>query len=105
MTPFHYALMPSAFGMFGIVWQKEENGPKVHRVFLPNKQTSVESLIHTGFVGSNLMSCSNVLRLGERIQRFLGGEAVRFGVDMVTLETCSVFQRRVLLTEYKIPRG
>ena len=51
------------------------------------------------------MSCDDILELGERIQRFLKGEPIKFELDIASLEICSAFQRRVLLAEYRIPRG
>jgi methylated-DNA-[protein]-cysteine S-methyltransferase len=51
------------------------------------------------------MSCDDILELGERIQRFLKGEPIKFELELVSLEICSAFQRRVLLAEYAIPRG
>ena len=105
LESFYHTLLPSVFGTFGIVWQKRENGPKVQRVLLPNEKTSVEKLIHREFVDSNAMSCGDILELGERIQRFVKGEPIKFGLDIVSLEICSAFQRRVLLAEYGIPRG
>jgi methylated-DNA-[protein]-cysteine S-methyltransferase len=105
LESFYHMLLSSVFGSFGIVWQKMENGPKVQRVFLPNKKTPVEKLIHAEFVDSTLMSCRDISELGERIQRFLRGEPARFELGIVSLEICSAFQRRVLLAEYGIPRG
>jgi methylated-DNA-[protein]-cysteine S-methyltransferase len=84
---------------------KTENGPKVQRVFLPNEKTRAKKLIHAEFVDSNPKSCDDILELGERIQRFLKGEPIKFELDIVSLEICSAFQRRVLLAEYEIPRG
>jgi methylated-DNA-[protein]-cysteine S-methyltransferase len=106
LKPYYHTLLPSAFGTFGIVWQKTENRPKIQRVFLPNeKKTRVKNLIRADFVGSNQMSCESILELGERIQSFLNGEPVKFELDIIALEICSTFQRRVLLAEYGIPRG
>jgi len=105
LESFYHALLPSVFGSFGIVWQKTGNGPKVQRVFLPNEKTPVKKLIHVEFVNSNSMSCHDISELGERIQRFLKGEPIKFELDIVGLEICSAFQRRVLLAEYGIPRG
>jgi methylated-DNA-[protein]-cysteine S-methyltransferase len=105
LESFYHTLLPSPFGSFGIVWQKTENGPKVQRVFLPNAKTPVEKLIHAEFVDSNLMSCHDISELGERIQKFLKGEPAKFELDIMSLEICSAFQRRVLLAEYEIPRG
>jgi len=105
LESFYHTLLPSVFGSFGIVWQNTENWPKVQRVFLPNEKTRMEKLIHAEFVDSNPMSCHDISELGERIQRFLKGESIKFELGIVSLEICSAFQRRVLLAEYEIPRG
>jgi methylated-DNA-[protein]-cysteine S-methyltransferase len=105
LESFYHTILPSIFGSFGIVWQRTENRPKVQRVFLPNEETPVEKVIHAEFVDSNPRSCHDISELGERIQRFLKGEPAKFELDIVSLEICSAFQRRVLLAEYEIPRG
>jgi methylated-DNA-[protein]-cysteine S-methyltransferase len=89
----------------GLVWLETENGPKVQRVFLPKEKTPVKRLIDAKFVDCNLKSCGDIAELGERIQQFLKGEPIKFELDIASLEICSVFQRRVLLAEYEIPRG
>jgi methylated-DNA-[protein]-cysteine S-methyltransferase len=105
MKPFSYVLLPSAFGTLGIVWQETPAGPKVYRVILPDEQVSVEDLIQKTFGDAAQQTCSLITELGERIQSFLKGEAIVFDLDIVALERCSEFQRRVLLAEYDIPRG
>jgi methylated-DNA-[protein]-cysteine S-methyltransferase len=105
LKSFCHTLLPSVFGTFAIVWYKTENEPKVRRVFLPHEKPPVKNLIQAEFVNSSLTSCESILELGERIRRFLNGEPVKFEVDIVALEVCSTFQRRVLLAEYEIPRG
>ena len=103
-TSFH-VLLSSAFGTFGIVWQETEKGPKAYQVLLPDDQTPVENLVQIGFADSSHLSCPIIAELGERIQSFLAGEAVDFGLDVIALEKCSEFQKRVLLAVHKIPRG
>jgi methylated-DNA-[protein]-cysteine S-methyltransferase len=103
-TPFH-VLLSSALGTFGIIWQETEKGPKAYRVLLPDDQSSVENLVQIPFADSSHLSCPVIAELGERIQSFLAGEAVDFGLDVIALEKCSEFQKRVLLAVYKIPRG
>lgn len=105
MEPVSYKLLPSAFGTLGIVWQETERDPKVYRVFLPNQRAPAEDLVHKTFLGARLGSCPPIAQLGERIQRFLEGEAVDFDISVIALERCSAFQRRVLLAEHGIPRG
>jgi methylated-DNA-[protein]-cysteine S-methyltransferase len=105
MAPLHYVLLPSFFGIFGVVWQEAERGPRVYQIFLPNHQTLLEEAIQASYAGASNLSCSTIDELGERIQSFLEGEAVDFKLDMIALERCSKFQQRVLLAEHKIPRG
>jgi methylated-DNA-[protein]-cysteine S-methyltransferase len=103
---FHfYVVLPSAFGTFAIVWQDTEKGPRVYRVLLPDEQSSVENIVRIAFASSSHLSCPAIAELGERIQSFLEGEAIDFGLDVMALERCSEFQRRVLLAVHKIPRG
>jgi len=103
---FHfYVVLSSALGTFGIVWQETDRGPRVCRIFLPDEQTSVENLVQVAFPNSSRLSCPTITELGERIQSFLEGEAVDFGLDVVALEKCSEFQKRVLLAVCKIRWG
>lgn len=97
--------MPSAFGIFGIVWRETRETPEVIRIFLPNEQTSAQDLIQKVFRGIPQSSHSAITELGEHIQGFLDGEDVAFDLDMMAFERCSKFQRRVLLAESRIPRG
>ena len=107
VTPKHasYVLVPSAFGTLGIVWRGTEEGPRVSRVLLPNEQIPVQDLVGMTFPDANPLSCPAIVELGERIQCFLEGDAVGFELDLMALERCSEFQRRVLLAEHRMPRG
>ena len=100
-----YMLLPSAFGTFGLTWQEVEKGPSVQRVFLPRARMPVEEVVRATFAGARPSSCPAIAELGERIQRFLRGEVVDFGLGLIALERCSEFQARVLLAEHGIPRG
>lgn len=100
-----YTLLPSAFGVLGIVWQETRERPRVYRVLLPSEQKSVEKMIRTSFPGATPASCPAIAELGKRIQSFLDGQPVDFALPILALETCPGFQRRVLLAEHKIPRG
>jgi methylated-DNA-[protein]-cysteine S-methyltransferase len=100
-----YVLLSSGFGTFGIVWQESEKGPRVCRIFLPDEQSSVENIVQTAFANSSRLSCPAITELSERIQSFLGGEAVDIGLELIALENCPEFQKRVLLAVHSIPRG
>jgi O-6-methylguanine DNA methyltransferase len=100
-----HVLLSSALGTVGIIWQETEKGPKVHLVLLPDDRSSAENLVQIAFADSSHRTCPTIAELGERIQSFLAGEAVDFGLDAITLEKCSAFQKKVLLAVHRIPRG
>lgn len=108
---FSYVLVPSDFGALGIVWQDTQAdettaaGARVQRVFLPNPQAAALDTLQMVFPGANSRACPAISDLGERIQRFLGGDSMRFDLGIVALERCSAFQRQVLRAEHGIPRG
>jgi len=105
VVPLHYIMLPSEFGSFGVVWRETGQGPKVYRILLPNHRASLEEVVQASYAGISSMTCSAITELGERMQSFLEGEAIDFEMDMMALERCSEFQRRVLDLESKIPRG
>jgi methylated-DNA-[protein]-cysteine S-methyltransferase len=105
MESVSYTVLESAFGTLSIVWQETERGPEVQRLFLPTEGTSVEKIVRITFADASPLSCTVITELGERIQGFLQGDAVDFELDIIALERCYEFQKRVLLAEYGIPRG
>jgi methylated-DNA-[protein]-cysteine S-methyltransferase len=105
MTPPFLTVLPSTFGPFSIVWREVKNAPRIYRIFLSSEHTSSENFVRTTFPGANHRSHPTITSLGEQVQSFLEGKAVSFKLDLMALETCSEFQRSVLLTERGIPRG
>jgi len=97
--------VPSAFGTIRIVWWETRNGPKVHRILLPNDQTRGDDIARKRSTGSRQASCSAIDELTEQIRRYLNGEVIEFDLSIVNLKGCSEFQRRVLVAEFDIPRG
>ena len=50
-------------------------------------------------------SSPSIELLGERIQKFLKGENVKFDLQLIDFDQCSKIQKKVLLAENGIPRG
>ncbi len=105
MKPLSYVLVPSTFGNLSITWRETERGPRVYRVLLPNEQALAQDVDQVTLSDASSLLPTAIAELGERVHRFLEGEAVDFELDLVALETCSEFQARVLLAEHRIPRG
>jgi len=100
-----YLMTPSAFEPLGIVWREYKENPKVYRIILSNQQTSALKVVQNTFPTACQSTNPIILNFAKLIQGFLSGQAVEFDLKLLALETCSEFQRRVLLAEYGIPRG
>jgi methylated-DNA-[protein]-cysteine S-methyltransferase len=106
MEDYSYVSISSVWGDLGIVWHETGGGVQVTRILLPNEQHVAQGVGQASLPDSSLPAA--ITELGERLQRFLAGDRVEFEqrhLDLLALETCSGFQRRVLLAEYGIPRG
>ena len=101
----YYLITPSVFGTFSIIWREFRENPKVYRIILSNNQVSALKLVQNTFPTACQFSNPIILNFAKLIQGFLSGQAVEFDLKLLALETCSEFQRRVLLAEYGIPRG
>lgn len=105
MESISYTHFPSNFGSFSIVWKETENYLKLLRIFLSNAKYHSEEIVALNFINIHSRSCQPIEKLGIKIQKFLEGETVDFKLNYVALDICSDFQKRVLVAEYKIPRG
>jgi methylated-DNA-[protein]-cysteine S-methyltransferase len=105
MQILNYTLLPTPFGTLGMVWQSSVASVKVQRVFLPSPPAEAEGRIVASYAGSKPASCPPIDELCQQVGRFLQGQAVQFDMQVLALDQCSPFQRRVLLAESQIPRG
>jgi len=100
----HYALIPSSFGRLMVAWEETGTGPQVQRILLPRERSpEEEALLEKHSVPPE--SSPAIAELGDRLTRFLEGEEVVFPLDRIALERCPHFQQKVLLAEYRVPRG
>ena len=103
--PPFYVLLPSAFGVFGLIWYGTMAGARVERILLPDKRVPTEQLIRQEHPKAVAFSCTAMDDLAAQMQCFLEGDPVQFRLEGVALERCSEFQQRVLRAEHGIPRG
>jgi len=101
----YYMLVHTAFGCAGIVWHETSKGAGIVRIFLPAKKAALVRQIQNNFLSCGRKSCTEVDAVGAQLERFFAGEAVDFNLAMLDFSVCSAFQKKVLLTEAKIPRG
>jgi methylated-DNA-[protein]-cysteine S-methyltransferase len=94
----------TAFHPMAIVWWNSPAGPRIRQIFLCiHKAPGITARSYFPDVKSG--SCPQVAELVGRIRAFLKGEDVVFDLRIAALEVCGEFQRKVLMAEYRIPRG
>jgi methylated-DNA-[protein]-cysteine S-methyltransferase len=100
-----YCSFYSSFDSFTIVWKKIDSKTQITRIFLsdPEVKSDVKVLKENNLIKKE--SSPSIELLGERIQKFLKGENVKFDLQLIDFDQCSKIQKKVLLAEYGIPRG
>jgi methylated-DNA-[protein]-cysteine S-methyltransferase len=104
MDQYFIKAIETAFWPMAIIWWNAPAGPRIRQIFLCGKQTP-EKTAQSSFPDVAAGSCPEVNELAGRLRAFLKGESVVFDLNMVAMESCGEFQRRVLMAEYRIPRG
>ena len=98
-----HLIRSSPFGRIAIVWQEVHGQPSVQRVFLPAKDMPEE--LGRAFPASQRGRHPTITELASLMMSFLNGTDVTFSLEWIALRNCSLFQRRVLRAEHRIPRG
>ena len=100
-----YTNFNSPFDTFTIVWRETDSNLQVQRIFLSDPKNKSEVKAFESFNKIKLKSSSSIGLLGKNVQRFLKGEQVDFDLGLLDFDMCYEIQRKVLLAEYRIPRG
>lgn len=100
-----YTTFSSPFNTFTVVWKETSSDLRIQRIFLsdPKRKSEVKAL--ESFKKIKLKSSSLISLLSENIQLFCKGEQVDFDLDILDFNQCFEIQKKVLLAEYRIPRG
>lgn len=93
------------FGAVCVVWASRDDAPVIERIVLSSPGLSAVDRLSAGRPGLRAASCALIDHVATAIGRFLAGEAIEFSLDIVDLDRCSEFQRRVLRAEHGVPRG
>jgi methylated-DNA-[protein]-cysteine S-methyltransferase len=88
-----------------MLWSVHRGRPKILHIVLPRPGVSARQRARTLSPDSIAASCAEVDAVADRLVAFLAGEDIRFSLDIVRLDRCSAFQRRVLRADHGIPRG
>jgi methylated-DNA-[protein]-cysteine S-methyltransferase len=96
----------SAFGTLYVVWRYAAGHPLVLHIALPNEASGGRPGAAVAHLTTTAGEPSPAIgHLAAGLRRYLNGEQVAFDLRLMALETCSEFQRAVLLAECAIPRG
>jgi methylated-DNA-[protein]-cysteine S-methyltransferase len=101
---FHY-LFETPFGPVALLWSVFRSQPKIRRVLLSKSGVSAKLAVKTSFPDSISSSCAEIDAVANKILAFLTGDDIRFSLNIIRLDFCSMFQQEVLRTEHGIPRG
>jgi methylated-DNA-[protein]-cysteine S-methyltransferase len=94
MTPVFHHSFPTSFGELTITWNTMG---LIEGIYLPEKKpVELPSPKEPDLV---------IRRLSYQLVNFLKGENIKFQLEILNWDRCTSFQRRVLETEYNIPRG
>ena len=99
MDSLYYRVKRTALGPISIIW-KAAPDLRVKRILLP---THI-GVLKTEYPEATPLTNEVVDEFSEDISRFLEGDDTYFNLRILDLDSCSSFQRRVLLAEYTIPR-
>jgi len=105
MQQIHFVEFATAFSNLAVAWEYVSQEPKIVRIELCRAGTSAKERILCRFPNAASAAHSRIEALADSISAFFRGEEIKFDLNMITLERCPEFQRRVLLAEYGIPRG
>lgn len=94
----------TAFGKVRLIWLHSRPGSRVQRILIPGDPRADAAMIEA-MPSVEEPRDEEIRALIAGIQSLLRGKDVRFDIDLLDLDRCPPFQRRVLLAEYGIPRG
>ena len=100
-----YTTFSSPFNTFTIVWKEIGSDLQIQRIFLSDPKLKSEAKALESLNQIKIKSSLSITLLGEKIQRFFKGEKVEFDLEILDFTRCYEIQKKVLFTEYKIPRG
>lgn len=95
------AAAQTEFGPVTVFWKDLNGIPLIVRILLPDRHGSLPVV----FPSSEPGTCNEIDVVLTGILEMFQGIPVHFHLDSVDLDLCTVFQRKVLLAEFAIPRG
>jgi methylated-DNA-[protein]-cysteine S-methyltransferase len=95
----------TSFGNVCIVWSISKKIPKIVYILLSRPGLSADERSSVLFPSTRISSCAEIDEIAFSIKAFLGGDDIKFPLDIADLSLCTKFQQSVLRAQYAIPRG
>jgi methylated-DNA-[protein]-cysteine S-methyltransferase len=105
MAVTYSCLRSSPFGPVVIHWTVHGDRPKISRILLPNPGDSTRQFAEAMLADSLPYRCDGIDEIADRVEAFLNGVDITFSLDVIRLDLCPEFQRKVLRAEHGIRRG
>lgn len=98
----YYKIFNSKYGDILILWKLKNNLAKIYKIHL---NLSDPILMKNIIKNNKELSCKMIDGTIKDINSYFFGKIINFNLDIIDLDICSSFQKKVILTEYNIPRG
>jgi methylated-DNA-[protein]-cysteine S-methyltransferase len=103
--PVYYRLINTSFGDIAVLWIKRDSAPLVIEILLPRNDRTMTDVITERYGDAVLQSCKKIDEVCSEIEKYFEGFAVKFSHNILDMDRCRDFQKRVLQELAKIPRG
>lgn len=101
MDYYYYKIFNTKYGNILILWKLKANIPKIYRIYLDKEKPVINNLL----INNKELSCNMIDETIKNINLYFSGKNITFKLDIIDLDICPDFQRKVILTEYNVPRG
>jgi methylated-DNA-[protein]-cysteine S-methyltransferase len=100
-----FHLRATSFGPVAVFWSLSGGIPKITQILISPPELSAPQALESLFPDTGGSTCREIEAFADQIEAFLNGADIRFSLDMLRLDLCRPFQRRVLYADHAIPRG
>ncbi|MBP1929185.1 methylated-DNA-[protein]-cysteine S-methyltransferase [Methanolinea mesophila] len=98
-------VQPTPFGPVALVWSGSGGSVRIERVLISRPGVSAIDEVLRLCPGTGSSACPEIDSVSASVLAFLGGDDVRFPLEMLNFKRCTPFQEAVLRLEHGIPRG
>jgi methylated-DNA-[protein]-cysteine S-methyltransferase len=93
------------FGSVCVIWSISNKFPRIVNVLLSRPGLSAEDQASELYPYSKISTCKEIDEIASSIRASLGGDDIKFSLNVVDLSQCTKFQQSVLRAQHAIPRG